>query len=925
MASDSLNQVGKYINQTGKNANRALKRARPIQPRLERVRDIFDDTTPFEMGFVKEDNDERVLLDLFFNLPPPIRGCKAGCIHSKCEEFDFPNGGNHYVTVQHPYLANSVSVYVNGDKLPDSDVDGNSGSGAGEVFFQSNSSGPDTIAVCYIYEDADCSQSNSLLCAKWPKPSFFGGTLAFSDRFDRTPSIETWGGLGYWYQMSPPPFDSGISGPSDPNANEYLAARDISNLQTPVAISPIASGYSQGGTYVFEEIRAGGPTSEQIVLVDFTFSNSFALIAPSLHAIQPNWTNGSFGSYVDQPVPYPFVSINTDGVVTMNVPYHRVNAAALFSPLWMTQTLNAGINMRQKLFIKFMVALNTWQVKIWPMNEPEPTTWLQFTAPLPTFDRFNPNTPFQYAWSNPLIAGGYISASALLGVEHWVGQIGGQSGTWDHQGSTGKSWTRSVGHTYAGFYWDPDVESDDYGEFSTLAHGSAFLNSDIPAYTMVDIAPECSVTIGWSSFDVCGDHKPIAVYNKTASWDTTIGKETSVRITGELSWSRVREASNNPPLSIELMAFNYGENGPPPTLGDYFWGTTVQTVVPEMDQWVPFDITIPTTATGQAQWGVRFSKTPTEIGDGFACYAGNFFFESTVSASIAFRNLYIEASGSPIGGAKPICPDTGLLADRCAQFYDNPVQPTIEAGCGDNGIDSFTWQATSGQIWGANLPQGYGNFLTNANLVLNNSIRLEFKPRGITADGSDGKCPYDFSNALFAGPYSQTDASVTLIVLAPSVCGAASFSTQFKFGNLTTSYIITGAGPTGNTNRIGTEQNADVQLNFGLNSGDLFLQIDEFQGKNIRLNSRNGPVILGNLQPETVYNLLEEVTSTGQRVKVWQQGYPEPSSWNYSVTNYSVGFSNALWITGDVVSFIDDDFYIEFFNPVVSSIDEGAF
>lgn len=111
MASDSLRQVGKYIGKTGRTADQALKRAYPIQPRLERIRDVFDPINSFEMSFETTEHDERVSLDLFFRFPPPSRGCTIGCIHTLCEGFA-ATAGDNAVTVSFPYLAGSVRVFA---------------------------------------------------------------------------------------------------------------------------------------------------------------------------------------------------------------------------------------------------------------------------------------------------------------------------------------------------------------------------------------------------------------------------------------------------------------------------------------------------------------------------------------------------------------------------------------------------------------------------------------------------------------------------------------------------------------------------------------------------------------------------------------------------------------------------------------------
>lgn len=113
MASDRLNQVGKYINKTRKDADLALAKHIPNRPQIERARDLFDSATPFEMEFTIGPNISEVKLDISFTSPPQANGCEGDCLKAKCEEFRL-EAGSHYITLEHPATPGTIKVFKNG-------------------------------------------------------------------------------------------------------------------------------------------------------------------------------------------------------------------------------------------------------------------------------------------------------------------------------------------------------------------------------------------------------------------------------------------------------------------------------------------------------------------------------------------------------------------------------------------------------------------------------------------------------------------------------------------------------------------------------------------------------------------------------------------------------------------------------------------
>lgn len=145
MASDNLNQVGKYIRRAGRVADQALKRTRPLIPDRDRVKDTLSSVYPFKMKVISEGN-KRTLIEIKFDKPPPS-DCGVGCYSTSCEKFSLFNGG-HSIGLTNSYEVGSVTVYLNGDPLsPIQWFEENPG--AGQVYVQVPGIG--LVVVCYTY------------------------------------------------------------------------------------------------------------------------------------------------------------------------------------------------------------------------------------------------------------------------------------------------------------------------------------------------------------------------------------------------------------------------------------------------------------------------------------------------------------------------------------------------------------------------------------------------------------------------------------------------------------------------------------------------------------------------------------------------------------------------------------------------------
>lgn len=146
MASDNLNQVGRYIRDSGRNASLAMKRVTKKMPKHDRARDTISSIHPFFMQ-IHTDGKSSVTLNINFNKPPPT-DCEAECIATACEDFALYAGG-HSITVANPYEPNTVRAYANGEILQEINLNEENPSG-GQVYVQVP--GPiTTIVVCYSY------------------------------------------------------------------------------------------------------------------------------------------------------------------------------------------------------------------------------------------------------------------------------------------------------------------------------------------------------------------------------------------------------------------------------------------------------------------------------------------------------------------------------------------------------------------------------------------------------------------------------------------------------------------------------------------------------------------------------------------------------------------------------------------------------
>jgi len=115
---DSINEVGKLLRKTKNNSEAALRRHALNHPRVDRVRDLFDDVVPFEMEFETKPQEHSFNMDLYFNKPPPLNCINHGQYVLICENFTVEvSTGSHLIQLESSYWPGSVTVYFGATQI----------------------------------------------------------------------------------------------------------------------------------------------------------------------------------------------------------------------------------------------------------------------------------------------------------------------------------------------------------------------------------------------------------------------------------------------------------------------------------------------------------------------------------------------------------------------------------------------------------------------------------------------------------------------------------------------------------------------------------------------------------------------------------------------------------------------------------------
>lgn len=194
---DDIKEVGKYLKQTARKADLALKRDFEPQTTVEKIRDIFDTVQPFEAAVETPVNMSKAIMDITFRQKLPALACCGDCYCGATEAYtsDSLIDDNIYVTTE--YVPNSTTVYLDG-ALATRGVEyqeSNPGAKQLEIYIPFS-----TIVISYVYTIGNCSED--ICIDTWPCPEYTilsGLATVFADRFDRGPIDEIpYGGCGFW-------------------------------------------------------------------------------------------------------------------------------------------------------------------------------------------------------------------------------------------------------------------------------------------------------------------------------------------------------------------------------------------------------------------------------------------------------------------------------------------------------------------------------------------------------------------------------------------------------------------------------------------------------------------------------------------------------------------------------------------------------
>jgi hypothetical protein len=138
---DRLSQVGKFVRGTKEKID--SKEIGPNLPTIEKIRDIFDPTIPYEMSFRTQVQESQIFLDMRI-LPPPVNNTCAGCVCAVCEVFI----GVNYFNTLYNYSPGTVTMFLN-DRLTTAFTETDPTSG--RVDISASVSSGTRISVCYVY------------------------------------------------------------------------------------------------------------------------------------------------------------------------------------------------------------------------------------------------------------------------------------------------------------------------------------------------------------------------------------------------------------------------------------------------------------------------------------------------------------------------------------------------------------------------------------------------------------------------------------------------------------------------------------------------------------------------------------------------------------------------------------------------------
>lgn len=287
MASDSLNEVGRYIKKTRDNADYALKRGKKRHNKVERTRDVFTDSASFIM-FFRTEEDERVWMDLNFSEPPPGKGLGGGIgFLANCVSITTDNT-DHIVYVGSAYDAGTVTVYMNGAEYDTSKWD-EYNPDAGEVFVKGGPRSTNTITICYQKATEEVYVP-PVVPDTTPPPS-----TTYWDSFDRTASssLGTADSGGVWDTYTFVPGGASLTYGTD-GSTLYATTNNGGELTSYNATSLVGTDFTQTVKFKIDRIPNSATNDRPAVLIISTDdgSNYVATVTLAISSVEGSLTIG---------------------------------------------------------------------------------------------------------------------------------------------------------------------------------------------------------------------------------------------------------------------------------------------------------------------------------------------------------------------------------------------------------------------------------------------------------------------------------------------------------------------------------------------------------------------------------------------------------------------------------------------------------
>lgn len=374
MYNDGINEIGRYLKETGERSDFALNRHGKAVPTVETIREYFDADYPVTVYFESKPT-EHVKLTLNFLTGTDIALANQGCGDCFCTNIQrFTNAGDQQVTLaKTPISEASVSVYINNIKTNNFTLSGK------QITIGTSVSSTDIVEVSYVYQYGNCSGgSGGTNCPDCDCDTFSRGT---SCELAITNEIGVWQiqdesftglepeGLGTswgtnWSVMAYYDSDFIAGQPYNTEAGVEIPGTGYLKVYAGSVINSAATARTTGaGSRSWET----GPFTVEAALKP-TYTGSGGLLAFTF-GIQ-NFSTGYFDRWViGADDIWDFItSGESPGTVLTTYPFGKLLSGTWYKFKWEYQPPPSQPD--------DYPSTGYSRIKIWPENESEPVDWL---------------------------------------------------------------------------------------------------------------------------------------------------------------------------------------------------------------------------------------------------------------------------------------------------------------------------------------------------------------------------------------------------------------------------------------------------------------------------------------------------------------------------------------------------------------------